>query len=83
MGSPVILDAQLSVQDSPNSAGVVIDAVRYLKVAREMGIVGALRGPSAFTQKTPPQQMTMEDSMHECEALGNRQLTSVTEKQVK
>jgi myo-inositol-1-phosphate synthase len=30
MGSPVILDAQLSVQDSPNSAGVVIDAVRYL-----------------------------------------------------
>ena len=43
MGSPVTLDAQLSVMDSPNSAGVVIDAIRYLKVARELGIVGALR----------------------------------------
>jgi len=56
-GAPVIFDAQLSVQDSPNSAGVVIDALRYVRVAREMGIVGALRGPSAFTQKTPPQQI--------------------------
>ena len=37
MGSPVVLDAQLSVIDSPNSAGVVIDAIRYLKVAREIG----------------------------------------------
>lgn len=82
-GAPVILDAQLSVQDSPNSAGVVIDAVRYLRVAREMGIVGALRGPSAFTQKTPPQQMMFSDVMQECEALANRQLTSITEKQVK
>ena len=48
-GSPVVLDARLSVNDSPNSAGVVIDAIRYLQVAREMEIVGALRGPSAFT----------------------------------
>lgn len=82
-GAPVILDAQLSVQDSPNSAGVVIDAIRYLKVARELGIVGALRGPSAFTQKTPPQQMMFADALKECSALANRQLTAVTEKQVK
>ena len=53
LGAPVILDAQLSVIDSPNSGGVVIDAVRYLQVAREMGIVGALRGPSAFHAKDP------------------------------
>lgn len=72
MGAPTILDAQLSVQDSPNSAGVVIDAIRYLKVAKEEGVVGALRGASAFTQKTPPLQMTFEDAQHECDMLANR-----------
>jgi len=82
-GAPVLFDAQLSVQDSPNSAGVVIDAVRYVRVAREMGIVGALRGPSAFTQKTPPQQMMFTDAVQECEALAHRKLTEVTSKQVK
>lgn len=83
MGSPVTLDAQLSVMDSPNSAGVVIDAIRYLKVARELGIVGALRGPSAFTQKTPPQQMSYSDSMYECDALANRELSLITKMQKK
>ena len=83
MGSPVVLDAQLSVQDSPNSAGVVIDAIRYLKVAREMGIVGSLRGPSAFTQKTPPEQMMLQDAMAECDALANRKLTNSTKKNIK
>lgn len=82
-GAPVILDAQLSVQDSPNSAGVVIDAIRYLQVARELGIVGALRGPSAFTQKTPPEQMMFKDSIKECESLSNRQLTNLTKIQIK
>jgi myo-inositol-1-phosphate synthase len=81
-GSPVILDAQLSVQDSPNSAGVVIDAIRYLQVAREMGIVGALRGPSAFTQKTPPKQMMFSEALNECEALAKRKLTETTKKQI-
>lgn len=83
MGAPVTLDAQLSVIDSPNSAGVVIDAIRYLKVARELGIVGALRGPSAFTQKTPPQQMSYSDSMYECNALANRELSRITKMQKK
>ena len=81
-GSPVILDAQLSVQDSPNSAGVVIDAIRYLKVARELGVVGALRGPSAFTQKTPPDQMMFSDAIYECTELANRRLTESTSKQM-
>jgi len=81
-GSPVILDAQLSVQDSPNSAGVVIDAIRYLKVARELGVVGALRGPSAFTQKTPPDQMMFSDAVYECTELANRRLTESTSKQM-
>ena len=81
LGSPVILDAQLSVIDSPNSGGVVIDAVRYLKVAREMGIVGALRGPSAFTQKTPPQQLMFSETMYECTALSERRFTRFTKNQ--
>ncbi|WP_447642827.1 MULTISPECIES: inositol-3-phosphate synthase [Chitinophagaceae] len=83
MGSPVILDAQLSVQDSPNSAGVVIDAIRYVYVAREMGLVGALRGPSAATQKTPPEQMMFNQAIEECHALANRQLTASTKVQKK
>ena len=74
-GAPVIFDARLSVQDSPNSGGVVIDAIRYLQVAREMGLVGSLRGPSAATQKTPPTQMMIQDAHSECEALAKRDLT--------
>ena len=80
-GAPIKLDIRLSVCDSENSAGVVIDAVRYLKVARELGIVGALRGPSAATQKTPPQQMHYADARKECDALANRELTAITQKQ--
>ena len=76
-GAPIEIDAKLSVQDSENSAGVVIDAIRYLKVAREMGVVGALRGPSAWTQKTPPQQMQYADAKAECVALANRDRDSL------
>ncbi|MBE9461586.1 inositol-3-phosphate synthase [Dyadobacter subterraneus] len=83
MGAPVVFDAQLSVQDSPNSAGVVIDAIRYVYVARELGLVGALRGPSASTQKTPPQQMMFSDAIFECHALAKRELTESTKKQLK
>lgn len=79
----VTVDVKLSVQDSENSSGVVIDAVRYLKVAKELGIVGCLRGPSAFTQKSPPKQLTYEVSYAECEALANRQLTDITKRQLK
>jgi myo-inositol-1-phosphate synthase len=77
-GAKVTFDARLSVQDSPNSAGVVIDAVRYLQVAREMGMVGSLRGPSAATQKTPPTQMMIGDAYAECEALSKREWTAAT-----
>lgn len=77
-GAPVIFDARLSVQDSPNSAGVVIDAIRYVTVAREMGMVGSLRGPSAATQKTPPTQLMIQDAHNECEALAKREWTEQT-----
>lgn len=79
--APVDIDVKLSVQDSENSAGVVIDAIRYLKVAKELGVVGALRGPSAWTQKTPPQQMMYADAKKECHALADRKLTASVKKQ--
>lgn len=82
-GAPITMDLKLSVQDSENSAGVVIDAIRYLKVARELGVVGALRGPSAWTQKTPPEQMMYQDAKAECAALARRELTASVKKQVK
>lgn len=79
---PIKLDIRLSVEDSPNSAGVTIDAIRYLKVASELGIVGALRGPSAFTKKTPPQQMRYVDAKFECDELAERRLTEITSRQL-
>jgi myo-inositol-1-phosphate synthase len=47
----------MSVQDSPNSAGVVIDAVRCAKLALERGIGGPLEAASAYYMKSPPKQM--------------------------
>jgi len=44
------------VWDSPNSAGVVIDAVRLVKLALDRGISGTLEGPSAYLMKSPPVQ---------------------------
>jgi myo-inositol-1-phosphate synthase len=82
-GARYYLTARLEVQDSPNSAGVVIDAVRFCKVASELGIVGFLRGPSAYTQKTPPVQLTAEQSLEECRALAERRVTKYTEPQLK
>lgn len=81
-GAPVTLDAELNVEDSPNSAGVVIDAIRFLKVAREMRICGSLRGASAFTQKTPPKQMLFSEAVKECDALARREYTDSTRGQV-
>ena len=51
------LEARLSVQDSPNSAGVVIDAIRYCRVARDRRESGALVPVSAYLMKHPPVQM--------------------------
>ncbi len=55
---PTCIDCRLSVEDSPNSAGVVIDAIRCCKLAMEHGLSGALIGPSAYFMKTPPRQFT-------------------------
>ena len=57
-GVPMNLELRLSVEDSPNSAAVVLDAVRCCKVALERGVGGALVGPSAFYCKHPMQQFS-------------------------
>ncbi|MEK9282851.1 inositol-3-phosphate synthase [Bradyrhizobium sp. ISRA442] len=57
-GVPLNLELKLEVWDSPNSAGVVIDAVRCAKLALDRGIGGALVGPSSYFMKSPPQQFS-------------------------
>ena len=61
---PLNCELKLEVWDSPNSAGVVIDAVRCAKLALDRGIGGALESPSSWFMKTPPQQFT-DDEAHE------------------
>jgi myo-inositol-1-phosphate synthase len=53
---PLNLELKLEVWDSPNSAGVVMDAVRCAKLALDRGLSGPIVGPSAYFMKTPPQQ---------------------------
>jgi myo-inositol-1-phosphate synthase len=55
---PMNLELRLSVEDSPNSAGVVVDAIRCCKVALDRGVGGMLVGPSAYFCKHPPQQFS-------------------------
>jgi myo-inositol-1-phosphate synthase len=55
---PLTLEAKLEVWDSPNSAGVVIDAIRCCKLAMDRGMAGSLVAPSAYFMKSPPKQFT-------------------------
>ena len=55
---PLNIECKVEVWDSPNSAGVVIDAVRCVKLALDRGISGSLTAPSSHFMKTPPQQYT-------------------------
>jgi myo-inositol-1-phosphate synthase len=59
---PLNVEAKLEVWDSPNSAGVVIDAIRCCKLALDRSISGALPGPSAYFMKSPPKQFTDEQA---------------------
>jgi myo-inositol-1-phosphate synthase len=56
------LELRLSVEDSPNSAGVAIDAVRCAKLALDRGRGGVLDSPSACLMKHPPRQLTDEEA---------------------
>jgi len=55
---PLTIEMKLEVWDSPNSAGVIIDALRCAKVAKDRGIGGPLIGPSAYFMKSPPVQFS-------------------------
>ena len=57
-GAPINLELKLEVWDSPNSAGVVVDAIRCCKLAMDREMSGAIRGPSAYFMKSPPVQYT-------------------------
>ncbi|HKO72367.1 MAG TPA: inositol-3-phosphate synthase [Bradyrhizobium sp.] len=61
-GVPLSAELKLDVWDSPNSAGVVIDAVRCAKLAMDRGIGGALIGPSSYFMKSPPQQFADDEA---------------------
>ncbi len=66
--APIELEMRLSVQDSPNSAGVVVDAVRCAKLALVRGIAGPLEAVSAYYMKSPPRQMRDSIARDACEA---------------
>jgi myo-inositol-1-phosphate synthase len=59
---PLNLELKLEVWDSPNSAGIVIDAVRLAKLALNNGVTGALEGPSSYLMKSPPKQVADDEA---------------------
>lgn len=69
--APIELELRLSVQDSPNSSGAVIDAVRCVQVARRRGLVGPLEAVSARYMKSPPVQMRESEARVRTEAFIN------------
>ncbi len=76
---PLNIELKLEVWDSPNSAGVVIDAIRCCKLALDRGLSGTLVGPSAYFMKSPPVQMPDDEARRAVEAFiagqDNRTLT--------
>jgi myo-inositol-1-phosphate synthase len=65
---PLNIELKLEVWDSPNSAGIVIDAVRLAKLALNHGVGGALEGPSAYLMKSPPRQLHDDEARDLTEA---------------
>ena len=65
---PINLELKLEVWDSPNSAGVVVDAVRCCKLALDRGIGGTLKGPAAYFMKSPPVQYSDDEARRMVEA---------------
>jgi myo-inositol-1-phosphate synthase len=61
-GVPMNIELRLSVEDSPNSAAVAMDAIRCAKLALDRGVGGALISPSAYLMKHPPQQFTDDEA---------------------
>jgi myo-inositol-1-phosphate synthase len=64
---PLNVELKLEVWDSPNSAGIVIDAVRLAKLALNNGLSGALEGPSSYLMKSPPKQIVDDEAFEAVE----------------
>lgn len=62
-GASFEIDVKLAVQDSPNSAGVVVDAIRYAKWARSKGLAGPLEPACALYMKSPPKQQNEDEAL--------------------
>jgi len=71
-GAPIELELRLSVQDSPNSAGVVIDAIRCAKLGLDRREGGPIESASAYYMKSPPVQMRDSEAREACEAFITR-----------
>lgn len=65
---PLSLEYKLEVWDSPNSAGVIIDALRCAKIAKDRGIAGPVLSPSAYFMKSPPEQRDDDTGRRQVEA---------------
>ncbi|MBB1032080.1 inositol-3-phosphate synthase [Dietzia sp. SLG310A2-38A2] len=66
--APINLEYKLEVWDSPNSAGIIIDAVRAAKIAKDRGIGGPILPASAYLMKSPPEQMADDKARAQLEA---------------
>ena len=67
------IELKLEVWDSPNSAGIVIDAVRCAKLAKDRGVAGPIIGPSAYFMKSPPVQFSDDAAREMVEGVHPRQ----------
>ena len=59
---PLNIELKMEVWDSPNSAGVVIDAIRCAKIAKDRGLGGPVIAPSSYFMKSPPVQYTDDEA---------------------
>ncbi len=80
---PLNIELKLEVWDSPNSAGVVIDAVRLAKLAMDNGVSGALEGPSSYLMKSPPKQIVDDEAYEATEEFIKRNPRKAVAKPVK
>jgi myo-inositol-1-phosphate synthase len=80
---PLLVEAKLEVWDSPNSAGVVIDAIRCCKLAMDRGLKGALTAPSSYFMKTPPIQYSDSEARNKVEEFIAANAISVKKKPAK
>ena len=76
---PMNLELRLSVEDSPNSAGVAIDAIRCCKLALDRGVSGVLTEPAAYFMKHPPEQYTDDVAYHMLEKFIRRLSDAIPE----